>query len=224
MIDIVIPTLWRSSRLSSLIKNIHESTNIFHKILFVAEKDDEETLEQLKKLSVEDRTVRFVVNDRTKSCLGAFNAAVPHIKAPYWFAGGDDLFFHNEWAEKCLEKMCSPIMVVGTDDLLNNEVKEGQTATHFLVDTKFNELGGTFDEKPGEVAYEGYGHDFFDTELVDVAKYRGMFAPCLEAVVEHLHQLVNKNEMDATYERNIESAKNDREIYNKRYAEWLKKR
>lgn len=219
MIDVIIPTLWRSARLHDLVANIHDTTVNRHQVTFVVEDFDTETIALLD--DWRDPGVRYVVNDRAPSCLGAFNAAIPHIEYPYWFAGGDDIKFHAEWDTLCLGLMVDPILVVGTNDLFNSAVLNGRTATHFLVDSRFNEQGGTFEEEPGLVAHEGYHHDYFDTELCEVAKFRGQFAPCLDAVVEHMHHLARKNELDATYQRNREGAQKDGEIFQYRYDDWM---
>jgi hypothetical protein len=221
MIDILIPTLWRAGRLPGLVDNIHDTTATPHRIIFAVEADDTATRETVAELEVVDNTVAHVVNDHAANCCGAFNAGYQAVTAPYWFGGGDDLRFHRGWDELCLAKMVDPIRVVGTNDLLNRNVLNGQTATHFLVDTRYSaEFGCTFDEIPGVIACENYGHDYFDTELCDVAKARGVFTPCLDAVVEHMHHLIGKSGRDATYERNIAAAAGDSRLFTRRREEW----
>lgn len=222
MIDIVTPTLWRSSRLEQYVANVHANTTVDHVLTFAVEDDDPKTLAVLDRLAAHDPTVRYIRNTGTKNVHGAYNTAIAEVTAPYWFASGDDVNFHPGWDTACLALMVDPVKVVGTNDLLNRNVLNGQTATHFLVDTRYiAELGGTFDETPGIAAFEGYGHDYFDTELVEVAKSRDAFAPCLEAVVEHMHYLIGKAVKDATYERNVAAAGGDSRIFTRRRDEWL---
>jgi glycosyltransferase involved in cell wall biosynthesis len=224
LIDILIPTLWRGDRLPGLVENIHRSTLADHAVLFVAELDDLETIEVLKALSVEDPRVRYVLNTRTKNCCGAFNSGHEAVTAPYWFAGGDDLTFHQGWDVPCLAVMQNPELgakIVGTRDLYNPNVEAGWTATHFLVDTGYSrQFGLTFDEVPGLIACESYGHDFFDTESCAVATTRGVFQPCMESIVEHQHWCFGKANVDATYQRNQELCGGDRIIFDARKEAW----
>ena len=61
-------------------------------------------------------------------------------------------------------------------------------ATHMLIDrTYIEDPGAALDESPGTVMFEGYGHHYGESELVSLAIHRDVFAPCLDAVVEHMH-------------------------------------
>jgi hypothetical protein len=178
----------------------------------------------LDALSIEDPTVRFVRNTRSKNCCGAFNSGHEAITAPYWFAAGDDLNFHHGWNEPALSVMQDEELgakIVGTRDLHNPNVEAGWTATHFLVDTEYSRTRGlTFDEVPGLIACESYGHDFFDTEACAVATSRGVFQPCMAAIVEHQHWCFGKANVDETYQRSQDMCKGDPEIFAARLAAW----
>lgn len=225
MIDVITPTLWRSDRLAVYAHNVHEATAAEHVVTFVAEADDQATLDVVGYLQSVDASIRLVVNDRAKSCLGAFNAGVAASTEPFWFASGDDVRFHAGWDALCLAKMNAETWVVGTNDLYNPNVTRGRAATHFLVDRRFSDsIGGTYDETPGVVAWEGYGHDYFDWELVEVAKAHGRWAPCLESVVEHRHWAFKQSRRDATYERNLSMCEGDRALHDRRRAEWEARR
>ena len=110
-------------------------------------------------------------------------------------------------------------LVVGTNDLLSHQVLKGRTATHFLVNREYIKTQNGTVDGPERVFYP-YDHYAPDTEFVEVAIKRGVFSPCLDAVVEHLHPDGNKAEMDATYEKASVSRAKDRELYFQRRKLW----
>jgi hypothetical protein len=61
-----------------------------------------------------------------------------------------------------------------------------------------------------------------DDEIVTAAKQRGVWAPALASVVEHLHPLWGKAEVDDTYVRGQRYAGRDKATFEKRYRESLK--
>ncbi len=98
-----------------------------------------------------------------------------------------------------LAQMRDPVQVVGTNDLLNTDVLQGTHATHYLIDRRYiDQAGGVPGAPPGIVLFEGYGHNFTDTEFIAVARARGVFAPCLASVVEHVHFFAGKAEPRGT--------------------------
>lgn len=202
LIDIVTPTLWRSERLARYVENIHAATECEHRVTFVAEKHDRDTVTTVKTLAAYDPRVRLIYNDRAKNCLGAFNSAVRHITAPFWFGSGDDVRFYEAWDRPLLKLMGEGFQVVGTDDLSPNpNVRNLTSATHMLIDTNYILVqGGTLDLGPGIACCEDYHHGFFDTELIEVAKERGVWSPCMESKVEHMHAAFGKSHIDATYQ------------------------
>lgn len=221
LIDIVVPTIWRAPRLAEFVDNIHDATKHEHQVTFVAEKHDVDTVQTVKALAAADPRVRLIYNDRTKSCLGAFNSAVRHITAPFWFGAGDDIVFSDGWDVPCLKLMGDGYQVVGTNDLHNPNVLKGITATHMLIDTNYIlTQGGTLDLGPGIACCEEYRHGFFDTELIEVAKQRGVWAPCLDSVVEHLHWAFGLAHIDEAYAWG--SAKDGTEEYDR--ALWARRR
>jgi glycosyltransferase involved in cell wall biosynthesis len=218
VIDIVTPTLWRAERLEGYVANIHDATRTDHVVTFVAEKDDEATIAEVARLSADDDSVRLVLNDRKDNVLGAFNAGAAAVTADWWFGSGDDVRFHDGWDEILWDQMAATTRVMGTNDLGNPNVIRGKTATHMLINTDYiNRFGATLDLGPGIACCEDYHHGFFDTELVEVAKQRGVWQPCLESIVEHLHFAFGKAEFDPTYTRNQTGENHD-------WALWAERR
>ncbi len=210
MIDVVTPTLWRPLRLAAYVDNVHENTVTDHIVTFVAERDDKKTLAEVRRLAETDERVRLLVNDRKCSVLGAFNCAAVNVTAEWWFGSGDDVVFHHGWDRVLFDQIEPGIKVIGTNDLGNPNVLNGKTATHMLINTAYVlEHGGTLDLGPGVVCCEDYHHGFFDTELVEVAKQRGVWQPCLDSVVEHAHFAWGKAAYDETYLRNLQGEDRD---------------
>jgi hypothetical protein len=79
------------------------------------------------------------------------------------------------------------------------------------------QYGGGWDG-PGIVAHEGYRHWFIDNEIVTAAKLRGVWAPCVAAVVEHRHPYFGTGEMDDTYRIGQAAAETDGALFRERYG------
>jgi glycosyltransferase involved in cell wall biosynthesis len=225
LIDIITPTLSRADRLAGHVANVHEATIVDWVITFVVEADDTDSrvaVEELAGHPVFGRHVRFLINERTRNCAGAFNTGVAASDATYWFQGGDDVRYHPGWDVKTVALMGDDVKVVGTNDLTGHpEVLAGTAATHFLVDRQYTvEVGCTWDLGPGVAGFEGYHHLAFDSEIVGVARARGVFAPCLDAVVEHVHPSAGKAQADDLYQHNWSRQAFDVAVFDIRRTMW----
>lgn len=219
IVDIIIPTFGRADRLERVAQDAHDGTPEPHIVTFVVEADDELSVKAAGEL--EGPQVRRIINDRAHNYAGAVNAAILDPVAPLVFAGADDLHFHSGWLTTAMAYLDGWVMVVGTNDLFNLYVTTGLHATHYLIDIRYVTLiGGTIDQGPGIAIYEGYDHQWTDTEFIGVAKARCRFRPCLESIVEHMHYGCGKAEFDATYERDILHLEEDRVLYAARKQAW----
>ncbi len=220
-VDIIIPTFGRADRLRAVADNIHEATPVDHVVTFVAETDDAASVDTVEALETVDDQVRLVVNSRAHNYAGAVNCAIASSSAPFWFGGADDLRFYPNWFEAASALMDGWVMVVGTNDYLNPYVLDGLHATHYLVDRRYTDTwGGTIDQGPGIALFEGYDHQYTDTEFIGVAKARCRFRPCLESPVEHLHFATGKGAWDSTYEWGQKLVEQDRGFYQQRKQAW----
>jgi hypothetical protein len=119
---------------------------------------------------------------------------------PWLFLTGDDVVFHAGWAEELLRvASVTGAQVVGSNDLANPRAEEGSHSPHMLISRQYVADQGASWDGPGIVCHEGYRHMFVDDEIVTVAKQRGVFAFARAAVVEHLHPVAEKAEVDGTY-------------------------
>ncbi len=130
------------------------------------------------------------------------------------FLTGDDVRFHPGWLDHAeLIAAVTGAAVVGTNDLGNPRVIEGDHATHMLISRGYVEETGASWDGPGVVCHEGYRHWFVDDEIVTAAKQRNTWAPSLGSVVEHLHPIWKKGEPDAVYELGQSHAKEDGRLF-----------
>lgn len=217
-IAILIPTYKRAGRLVKVYDNAKNSSSLINNVYFIAENDDKSSIDILEK-----NRFPYFINERSRNYAGALNTAYLKTKEKYFFGGEDDLDFKPGWLEKCLEKMVDPIKVVGVNGLHNKNVLRGIYANNYLVDRDYIEkYSGVFDAE-NSVLSEVYLHNFGDREFIETAKLRGVFAPCLEAIVEHLHWRWGLSPKDETYKLQDNIGEHDVLLYHKRKSLWTKK-
>jgi glycosyltransferase involved in cell wall biosynthesis len=217
-VAIFIPTYKRADRLLKVYKNAKNSSPLITNVYFIVEKDDQESINVLK-----THRPPYFINARSRNYAGAFNTAYLKTSENFFFIGSDDLDFKPGWLEIALKKMVDPIKVVGTNDLHNPSVLRGMHATHMLIDRDYiKERSGTFDSED-LVLSESYIHNQPDREFVEIAKLRGVFVPCLEAVVEHLHWAYGLSPKDGTYAMQDGTSNHDRRLYHRRRPLWTEK-
>lgn len=169
--------------------------------------------------TTDDFEVYFLGEDYP-SYATAINAGYKQTKEPFIFTTDDDVKYEPYWLERALAEMKGDTRVVGTNDLHHPEVKKGLHSTHSLVDRRYlDEVGGTWDGGPGTFMYE-YDHNYTDTELIEVARVRGVFSPCLESIVEHLHPVWGNRSADQVTERTLRKANEDRQVFLERRKGW----
>jgi glycosyltransferase involved in cell wall biosynthesis len=219
-ITVIVPTCGRPHHLGPLVGNILTATRSNCDVVVVAEADDDATRVAAANL---DQPSWLVINDRVRSYTGALNAGYVHARGDYVVNGSDDLWFDDDWDVPALAVFAArpELRVVGTNDLGNPAVLQGLTATSYLIDRRYlDEVGGVIDQPPGVVQYEGYDHNFTDTEFVATAQARGVFAPCLDSVVEHRHFVHAKAPWDEGYARSHRHAAEDGAIFESRRHLW----
>lgn len=219
MIDVLIPTVGRADRLASVAANIHDATEVEHRVVFILEEDDHDSW---KAYLTESGTIR-IPNAHEPNYAGACLTGYEQSDAPYLFCGADDLRFHRGWDHHALATMTAlpHLRVVGTNDLCNPYVSAGMHSTHSLVDRRYlDEVGGTVDAGPGSFLPTCYTHQFTDTEFIGTAKMRAVFAPCMDSVVEHLHWSLGLTPEDATTAKTIAHLDDDGRLYDERKDLW----
>lgn len=149
------------------------------------------------------------------------NFAYSMTTEPWLFLVGDDVVFHRGWVDELFRVAATTgAQVIGSNDLANPRCEDGSHAPHMLISRQYIAERGASWDGPGVVCHEGYRHMFVDDEIVTVAKQRGVFAFAREAVVEHLHPVVNKAEVDATYRLGWSYAEVDKSRFAERMREY----
>jgi hypothetical protein len=213
-IAVIVPVLRRPHRAAPFMESLRASTASVS-VYAVATDDDAETwsawiVAQANVLSSPRTTFPEKVNY-------AFIATAE----PWLFLTGDDVAFHPGWAEELLRVAAeTDAQVVGSNDLANPRSEDGSHSPHVLISREYIAERGASWDGPGIVAHEGYRHMFVDDEIVTVAKQRGVFAFARDAVVEHLHPVVDKAEVDATYRLGWSYAEVDKSRFAERMREY----
>ena len=152
-----------------------------------------------------------------ESCAEKWNAGFEQTSEPWVLCIGDDVRFHEGWFNAA-RRLSQNFDVIGTNDtagpVKNRAVANGSHADHFFVRRSYVEEYGACLDGPGVLAPEAYNHWFTDMEIVKLARARGVFSPCLDSVVEHLHPgydgREDLREADPTYMRAVEFQETDR--------------
>jgi hypothetical protein len=215
---IIIPLWRRVSHITRVYQSALESTPDA-RILFVASVGDDVVMD-----AVSTGDVPFTTIAGNGGGLGDYaskiNAGYRATSEPWLFTGADDLHFHPGWYEAArIVASEEGIGVIGTADLSDARTMNGTHSTHSLVARWYADAGGSVDADH-QIYHEGYAHWFCDDELVQTALARGAYGHALDAVVEHLHAIVDKSPDDATYLRGRATAPLGLRRYRKRRLLW----
>jgi hypothetical protein len=221
MIDILIPVLGRPHRAAPLVQNIRATTTVDHRIIFVCSLGDDE---QIIECNISDADLVIVAQFPAGPGDYAKKINVSAKLSGDWiFQGADDLVFEPNWAEAALKMADSGpgYDVVATNDLANASVKRGQFGTHCLIRRRYiTERGGTADNTPGPVLWEGYDHNFVDRELCGVAQQRGVYVFARHSRVKHNHMLWRTAAADDTYNKALRHFTADQKLFYRRAHLW----
>jgi hypothetical protein len=211
-IDVIVPVLGRPHHAEPFMKSLRATTGLAFATV-VANVDDLETIDAWRKAGAEVLTV--------DPELGSFackaNYGYEYTNCPWMLFVGSDVAFKPGWWDHALAvARTNRVDVVATNDLLNNDVRDGRLATHPVMRRGYvDELGASWDG-PGIVAHEGYSHWYVDAEWSTVANQRGTMAPALASQIEHLHPIIGKAEMDETYRIGQKHRANDQALFEAR--------
>lgn len=233
MIVVLVPVFDRPQNADPLVASLRETTDALI-VFLISRKDGREAravrMAQARYAGVEAEIVgwRQGHGDYAKK----INHGIRITDEPWIFQAGDDIRFHPGWIDAALaaardptlrpqprQGVLAPARVIGTNDLCNPRVMSGRHSVHNLVHRSYVEEHGTIDE-PGKLLHEGYRHNFCDDELIATARRRGEFVFARKAVVEHLHPLHTKGEMDRTYRLGQAGFDVDRRLHAMRRRLW----
>lgn len=212
---IIVPMLGRVHRIGPLLESIRKATPQAQ-VIWGCTPTDHKVLEALDRLGEEYFSV---VRHETGDYARKINTGYRLTTRPLIFLGADDLHFHQGWLQAVTSKLEPGIGVVGTNDLGSPRVIAGEHSTHSLVTRAYADRYGTL-ERPGEILYEGYIHEWVDDELVGTAKARAAWAFAEDAHVEHLHPNWHKARSDPLYRQQWNRMRRSRELYQQRRRLW----
>lgn len=219
MIAVLVPVLGRPGRVEPLVASLEAASAVIPcTAYFLVSQGDGAELEAVRRSGSKAIEVGWPAGKADYA--RKMNLGVAETDEPFVFFGADDLHFHPGWAERAVaawyETQCC---VIGTNDMGNSRVTQGDHSTHSLVDRDYLACHGTIDE-PGRLLHEGYWHNFVDDEFIQTAKARGTYYQAKDSRVEHLHPDWGKGPQDATYRRGKEHFNDDRRHFQSRQPLW----
>lgn len=210
---VLVPVLNRPQNVVPLVESFLDTTP--GRLCFVGQYDDSDA----EKVAVHDACVAYeqvtAIWSSARTWPEKINLAYRTVRmaADWVLFGADDVTFHDGWFEQTAALRAQPeISVIGTNDLGNPRVLSGDHAVHPLVRSSYI---GTVDD-PDAIVHTGYHHWCVDDEFIITAKIRGVWAPCLTAVVEHNHPYWQKGKWDATYAKGESRAVEDQKLWQSR--------
>jgi glycosyltransferase involved in cell wall biosynthesis len=213
-VAVLVPALGRPQNVERLVASLAATPEAIP--YFICDPDDIEQIEAVEKAGA-------IVLRHAGTFAEKINHGVKATTQPWLMVCGDDVEFDPSWL--CAARTVDGFDVIGTNDsepgrVRNPEVAAGKHADHFLVRREYvTEYGASLDG-PGLLAPEAYGHWYVDKEIVELAKARGVFTPCLASVVVHHHPGYDGREdlrqADPTYMKAVESSGSDAETYESR--------
>lgn len=223
---VVVVPLCRTENLERLVGPFMRYTHYSPARQMMLVCDDEATAEAVRKTidSMNVGPVSVVVCDRGTSYASKVNYAYAHTTAEWLLLVGDDVEFTLGWFEAA-RALSDRYDVIGTNDsepgrIRNPKVANGSHADHFFVRRSYVEDEGASLEGPGILAPEAYFHFFVDVELIQLAKARGVFAPCLDSVIVHHHPGYDGREdlrqADPVYMKAVEFSEMDQTAFKRR--------
>lgn len=215
-VDVIVPVLHRPQNVRPFMESLRATTGMATAWFIVEEGDDEEMQEVARR----GGHALWWTGTFAEKVNYAYRELSPdpfRPPSPWIFLCGDDVVFRPGWLDQALATAhATGAKVIGTNDLANSRVMKGGHATHMLIARDYiDEVGASWDG-PGIVCHPGYRHWFVDDEIVTAAKQRGVWAPCLASIVEHMHPIAGKAEDDEVYRLGRSEANADRRRFQRR--------
>lgn len=224
MIVVVCPVLARPGNAARVAESL-AAASPDARLVFVCSPDDDAQREACARTGADILTLEL--GPAPGDFARKVNLAYRETTEPYLFQAADDVEFTAGWDDEALRVAeDTGAGVVGTNDDANPLVKRGGHSTHSLIRRAYvAEVGATADGDPGVVFHEGYGHQWCDNELVEVARARGQWAFAARSVVRHRHPIFDRTvAVDDTYRRGDSTAREDGLLFRRRRALWAARR
>lgn len=212
MIDVIVPVLARPQNADLIYTSFAANTPPEAAMTFVCTAGDDKQIKACR------ATGAHVLIHAEPPGPGNYAKKINHgfnnTEREFVFMGADDIEFTEGWAETAIRLMRGRIGVVATNDMANREVMRGEYGTHNLILRSYiMDEGGTVDNEPGVVLWEGYDHQFVDRELCDVARSRRRYTFAKRSIVRHKHPVWRTAPWDTTYRKALAHSREDRDLY-----------
>ena len=216
-VAVVVPAMKRPQNVMPLVESVRKTAPNAN-VYFVCDPDDEAEID-----AVVSSGAYLILSDRGHTYAVKANVAYEHTDEPWLFVCGDDVEFLPGWLDEA-RKVSDRFDVIGTNDtagkVKNAEVAAGTHADHFFLRRSYIDTYGGSLDGPGVLAPEDYRHWWVDKEIIELAKARGVFTPCLTSIVEHHHPgyegREDKRSEDAAYMLAVGAAEADFKTYQSR--------
>ena len=215
-VAILVPTLGRPGSIVPLAENVRDVTpEGAYSLVFVLDHADAASRDEVRRAP----GARYLLADGTYP--EKINAGYRGTNDPLVLPTADDVVFHAGWYESAAAAFHDPVVqVVGTLDL-SPATADGSHATMPILRRPYCEDPGAAWRETGTVFYEGYHHNYCETETWQLALARGATRFVRESVVEHCHPAWGKRAADDTDRRgNLARVDADRDRFHRRQRQW----
>lgn len=221
MITIVIPVLGRAHQIAPLLKSISAATSVEHEVVFICSPNDTEARDAC--LASSARTLIADWAPGHGDFARKIALAYASTEGEWIFQGATDIEFSSGWDTAALQVARETgALVIGTNDEGNPSVISGKHSTHTLIARSYCDDPGASMDGPRTVFSFEYQHNFTDSELVNLAKARGVWSFSPGSIVRHNHVHWGLAPMDQTYELGLSGFGRDRITFVKRRMLWAK--
>lgn len=208
-VAIFVPTMGRFDRLKPLAENIAQVTKHPYTLYLITDEPEVINMNSLP------NTVVVIAPKDCVSYAKRINYLYKSTQERYFFTGSNDITFTDGWLEPALQGLISKGVVAVNDGFNPN-------GTNFLIDRDYiKEFGGTFDGE--DVMWEGYRHNFCDTELLAKARVLEQTIYVADSMVLHQHHLNKKREADVVDKIATESYQADEKLFKQRWEAYRAK-
>jgi glycosyltransferase involved in cell wall biosynthesis len=218
-VAVLVPAVNRPENVKRLVESFNATNDGTADLYYILDEDQAEQI-----AAVESFGVRWFKADRGTSYASKMNEGYSQTTHDFVFLAGDDVEFTFGWIQAARE-LSDRYDVIGTNDseqgrVRNPNVASGKHADHFFVRRSYVEDEGSSLEGPGILCPEAYYHFFTDKEMIQLARARGVFTPCLASVVIHHHPGYDGREdlraKDPTYMKAVEFSEMDEIAFKRR--------
>lgn len=226
-LTVLIPALSRPQNVARLVASLDQSTLSEKRDgwkvepLFLCSSGDDQQIAAVQ-ASGHEPLIVGTKDDRSQYAR-KINAGVDATSSEWLLLGADDIDFHYGWLRAAVNvHIATGKLVIGTQDLGNQLVKQGLHATHSLVHRSYVDFG-TIDQ-PGILLHPAYDHNCVDVEFCETAMFRDQWAFAADAIIEHLHPLWHPRTIrrDEVYNKGLRHAGNDKLLLRHRRPMWGK--